>query len=415
MRPAWLVAAAAACGAVAACGSRPSVDAGYFGAAVAPPRGLARLRPGMSVAEAMRLVPGLRDPGTRGVREELVLDSGVADVTLAARVDGGTVSAIVATVSGHAVRGLLTQAWGPPQIVRDALGQPEVTWASEQTEWKAKLDCLERNCVVEFQPYHALTAAFFGGQVAPPGELGKLRIGMKLAEAKALAPGPVSVRAGIDTGVDGVREFVSVDDKAGTVRSIYLNLPKDAPDVVAEAWGPGQSATDPVGKSVLVWHDPATGWRATLREALGYSFDLAFDNYLPASKLLGEDAAGLAALPAPVLDRPVEEVRKAYRELGPGAQGHELTLLLLPTEWDRFWTRVTLGVQGGRVQELSFALPYKPHPDARDELYALFIHKWGEPQVLEDDGAQVLLFRESDPRVEVRDDVIHGAWRFELR
>jgi hypothetical protein len=396
------------------CASQPSASAGFFGAAVEPPRGLSRLRPGMSVTEARKLVPELKEPDKRGVREELVVDSGVSDVSLAVRVDAGTVSAIVAIVSGHEARALLTQAWGPPQIVRDALGQPEVTWASEATAWKAKLDCLERNCVVEFHPYHALTAAFFGAHVAPPGELAKLHIGMKVLDARQVAPAPVSVRSGIDTGVDGVRQFVAIDDKLGTVRSIYLNLPKDAPDVIAEAWGASQTATDLVGKSVLVWHDPATGWRATLREALGYSFDLAFDNYMPAGKLLGETADGLDALPSPVLGKTVEEVKKAYKDAAT-VQGHDVTIQLLPTEWDRFWTRVSVGVSAGKVHELSFALPYKPHPEARDELYALFTHKWGEPQEIEDEGQAVLLFREADPRVEVRDDVVHGAWRFELR
>lgn len=78
-----------------------------------------------------------------------------------------------------------------------------MTWASEATGWKVKLDCLERNCFIEYLPYHALTPDFFGAHVVPPGELARLRIGMKLAEARALAPGVVDVRSGIATGVDG--------------------------------------------------------------------------------------------------------------------------------------------------------------------------------------------------------------------
>jgi hypothetical protein len=43
----------------------------------------------------------------------------------------------------------------------------------------------------------------------------------------------------------------------------------------------GSRATEDV---VLVWPDPTTGWRATLRDALGYSHDLAYDNFLPAAQ-----------------------------------------------------------------------------------------------------------------------------------
>ena len=70
------------------------------------------------------------------------------------------------------MRDLLTRAWGLPEITRDPLGQPEVTWASEATGWKVKLDCMERNCLVEFVPYRVLTPAFFGPHVVPPGDLG---------------------------------------------------------------------------------------------------------------------------------------------------------------------------------------------------------------------------------------------------
>lgn len=400
--------------ALVACGSAPAATTEFFGPTVEPPRGLIWVRPGMSVAEAKRLVPGLHEPEHKGVRDELILDSGVSDVALAVRVDAGTVSSIVAIVQGHGARELLERAWGKPQITRDSLGQPEVTWASESTGWKVKLDCLERNCIVEYQPFHVLTAGFFGAHVVPPGDLGKLRIGMKLAEARELAPGPVSVRTGIATDVDGVREFVAVDDKLGTVRSIYLNLPPHAEDLIAEAWGPGAPATEPVGKAVKVWPDPETGWRGTLRDALGYSHDLVFDNYLPAAQLFGDQPDRLDALPEPVLGRAVDEVKRVYKDVL-AVQGKDLVLTLPPTEWDRFGTRLTLAVAGGKVKEVTFAVPWKPHPDARDTLLDLFRRKWGEPKPIKDEDKTVLLFRDDDPRVEVREDVEHGAWQVELK
>lgn len=397
--------------ALAACTKAPAATNEFFGPTIEPPRGLAQITPGMSVAEAKKKVPGLRED-SRGVREQLVLDSGVSDVRLEVRVDSGTVASILAIVQGQGARELLTRAWGEPQITRDSLGQPEVTWASEATGWKVKLDCLERNCFVEYIPYHVLTQDFFGAHVVPPGDLAKLKIGMKLAEARKLAPGVVDVRSGIATGVDGVRQFVAIDDKLGTVRAIYLNLPPRAEDLIAEAWGRGTPATEPVGKNVLVWPDPTTGWRATLRPALGYSHDLAFDNYLPAAVLFGEQPDVLDAVP--VLGQTVDEVKKTYKE-DVAQQGRDLVLTLLPTEWERTATKITLGVAGGRIRELVFAIPFKANPKARDALLDLFTHKWGTPRPSEDEGKPILVFRDGQPRVEAREDTEHDVWKFEIR
>jgi hypothetical protein len=400
--------------ALSACGSTPAATTDFFGPTIEPPRGLAKLHPGMSIAEATQIVPALHDPTHKGVRDELELDSGVSDVTLEVRVDAKTVTSIVAIVQGHGARELLTQVWGAPTITRDSLGQPEVTWASEATGWKAKLDCLERNCLVEYVPYHVLTADFFGAHVLPPGDLAKLRIGMKLAEARAIAPGPLDVRAGIPTGLDGVREFVAVDDKSGTVRAIYLNLPQHAEDLIAESWGAGTHATEPVGKSVLVWPDPTTGWRATLRDALGYSHDLAFDNYLPAASLFGDQPDSLDGLPEPVRGQPVDDVKRAYKD-NLTVSGKEFILTLPPTEWERVATKITLEVAGNKVKALSFAIPFKAHPEARDELLELFKRKWGPPKDEGDDGKGLLVFHAEDPHVEVREDTEHGAWRLEIK
>jgi hypothetical protein len=399
---------------VAACGSPRQVKPDFFGPAIEPPGGLAKIQPGISVAEAKRRLPGLRED-KRGVRDQLVLDSGVSDVALGVRIDSGTVASIFAIVEGQGARELLTHSWGQPQITRDSLGQPETTWASEKTGWKVKLDCLERNCFLEYVPYHVLTSEFFGAHVVPPGDLANLRIGMKLADARKIAPGPVDVRAGIATGVDGVREFVAIDDKTGTIRSIYLNLPQHAEDLIEEAWSEGWRATEPVGKTVLVWPDPTTGWRATLRAALGYSHDLAYDNFLPAAQLFGDQPDQLEALPEPVLGKSVEEVKKAYKE-AVSVVGHDLVITLLPTEWERTATRITLVTGGGStVRKLQFAIPWRPHPEARDTLLELFKRKWGEPRVREDDGKTTLVFRDEDPRVEIVEDTEHGAWKVEIR
>jgi hypothetical protein len=367
----------------------------------------------MTVAQARGLGPGLREDH-RGVREHLLIDSGVGDVKLEVRVDGGTVASILAVVQGQNARELLTRAWGEPQITKDALGQPEISWSSESTGWKVKLDCLERNCLLEYIPYHVLTAEFFGAHVVPPGMLANLRVGMKLVDARKEAPGLIDVRAGIATGVDGVRQYVATDDKLGKVRAIYLNLPAHAENLIAEAWGPGLVATEPVGKNVLVWPDPTTGWRATLRDALGSSHDLAFENYLPAAALFGDQPDVMDAVP--VLGSTIEDVKTMFPiELGAPDKDRDYVLTLLPTEWERSSTKITLDISGGRVRVLRFAIPYKAHPAAHDTLLQLFTHKWGQPRPSEDAGKRILIFRDGDPRVEVVEDTEHDAWRIEIR
>src|SRR4051794_16320907 len=99
--------------ALVACGSAPAATPDFFGPSIEPPRGLAMIHPGMSTAEAKRLVPGLKEDH-RGVRDQLVLDSGFNDVALEVRVDSGTVASIIAIVQGQAARDLLTRAWGKP-------------------------------------------------------------------------------------------------------------------------------------------------------------------------------------------------------------------------------------------------------------------------------------------------------------
>lgn len=412
MRTLYPLAVASLACALAGCNTAPAATTEFFGPRVEPPRGLAKIQPGMSVAEAKRLVPQLReDKGA--IRDQLVLDPGVRDVKLEVRVDSGSVASIVAIVYGNNVRDMLSRVWGEPEITRDSLGQPEVTWSSESTGWKAKLDCLERNCVVEYIPYHVLTADFFGAHVMPPGDLSKLRIGMPIKEARALAPGPVDVRAGVPTGVDSVRMFVALDDKRGVVSAIYLNLPPRAEQLIHEAWGQGTVAMEPVGKDVLVWPDPTTGWRATLRPALGLSHDLAFENFLPATQLFGEQPDVLDAVP--VIGMTVEQVKKQFEGQVTQPSRGTLVLTLLPTEWERTATRISLEVSAGRVRAIAFAIPYKANPDAKDTLFELFTHKWGHPRPSEDDGKRILVFRDAQPRVEVRDDAEHGAWKVEVR
>ncbi len=96
-------------------------------------------------------------------------------------------------------------------------------------------------------------------------------------------------------------------------------------------------------------------------------------------------------------------------------QGKDLFITLPPTEWDRFPTRVKLGSWALRVSKIEFAIPWKPHPPARDTLLDLFKAKWGLPEEVVEDSKPTLVFRKDDPRVEIREDLEHGAWLIQIK
>jgi len=76
-------------------------------------------------------------------------------------------------------------------------------------------------------------------------------------------------------------------------------------------------------------------------------------------------------------------------------------------------TRFTCAIANGKVREMSFGIPFKSHPEARDTLLDLFMHKWGTPKTRDEEGKQTMVFRDEEPRVEAREE--GGAWHFEIR
>src|SRR5205085_3139243 len=109
------------------------------------------------------------------------------------------------------------------------------------------------------------------------------------------------------------------------------------------------------------------------------SHDLAFDHFLPAAQLFGEQPDTIDA--APVLGLTVEELKTAFKDgnLTPAGK-NTFVLTLLPTEWERNATKITIDVRSGRVSELQLSIPFKAYPAARDTLFELFKAKWGEPR-----------------------------------
>jgi hypothetical protein len=133
---------------------------------------------------------------------------------------------------------------------------------------------------------------------------------------------------------------------------------------------------------------------------------------LPAVALFGDQPDSLEAVP--VLGRSVDEVKHMFKDQI-ALQGRDLIVTLPPTEWDRFGTRVVLGTGGGHVRSIELAVPWKPNAKARDALLDLFKAKWGLPTEVVEDSKPTLVFRKDDPRVEIREDLEHGAWQIEIK
>jgi hypothetical protein len=133
---------------------------------------------------------------------------------------------------------------------------------------------------------------------------------------------------------------------------------------------------------------------------------------MPVVVLFGDQPDSLEGLP--VLGRPIEDVKRAFKDQLT-MQGKDMVITFPPTEWDRFATRVKLGTWALRISKIELAIPWKPHPAARDTLLDLFKAKWGLPKEEVEDSKPTLVFRKEDPRVEIREDQEHGAWLIQIK
>ena len=244
------------------------------------------------------------------------------------------------------------------------------------------------------QSERRLEPAAFGKTVAPPGELGKLRLGMPIAEARKAAPGLVPAERTYGTfpsGIAGVRLGVGVSDDRTRISRIKLILPPGGKDVLVQAWGPGQDLTC-LREPCTYWFDPATGTRARLEPDSRVGSYVDFSSYTRAQALFGAKPVALAFETAPILGATLEELQKAYaatlhRE-DPSAY-----LELPPTEYELDATRIQLAFEHGRVHRISFGVPSAGHAPARDAILAAIDAAWGTGQkAMHPGGEQVVWF-----------------------
>lgn len=279
---------------------------------------------------------------------------------------------------------------------------------------------------------------FTGDEVTLPPVFGELKLGMTEEEAKkAMAELPAD-------GTIKSEEYpetwfnTDFDDDSKELARVYFSLPKDkAIEAATAKWGEPKKGTD-LGKEVLWWFNPEGNLRVSIADSFSEGeANVEFTHYWPAAQLLGEDEALAFQKDAPLLGLSVadleakypewikkeseEDAKKTQEDIAKLA-GEEAKALMgkptasvdleyPPTEWGKYWTPVHLSWSDeGKIERFWFGIDFEPHPAAKDEIFALFKKKWGDPKEEEDITKKPLFVFSEDPRIEVKEDTISNKW-----
>lgn len=224
--------------------AKPLLTAAWLGKTGAPPGELAKMKPGMSMAEAKKVSPLADKPGTQ--------ESELDDVAYAVQeeVTGGLDLMIRMPSAKKAV---IEEAWGKGQDV-DRGGRPVTVWFNPETGVRAAYsDEGSGKAYLRFEPYTPLAKLLGEGpQIAA---LGKPFEGRTKDELKALYPeygggGFFSLPATEwEFGSGGTT--LSPYEKDGKVVSLAFSIPFKSPEAKAEImkvieakWGKAKGKVD---------------------------------------------------------------------------------------------------------------------------------------------------------------------------
>ena len=139
---------------------------------------------------------------------------------------------------------------------------------------------------------------------------------------------------------------------------------------------------------------------------------LWFERYLPAKVLLGEGRDAFSFEKAPLLGMTPDAVKQAYP--GQVSESGQLLFIELPPTEVNDRTQIQASVDGGKVVGFQLWIGHGGDAKLRDEIFALFKAKWGEPkEVKEAIGTPSLQFREA-PAVKVKDLADQETWFLEV-
>jgi hypothetical protein len=250
---------------------------------------------------------------------------------------------------------------------------------------------------------------FRGDAVTLPPPFAGLRLGMDREQAKAAAPSmdDDDIRSAEYPDIWFKADF---DKDSKQLTRVYFNLAKDqAIALMSAQWGPPKQATA-YDKEVLWWFNP----EAELRVSVSDSFTdgeahVEFTRYWPVETFLGEGPELAFQADAPLLGLSREELMAKYGAWVKRADD-DLDLEYPPLEWGKYWTPVHFSwTDDGKIRRVWFSLEFGPHPDAKQQIFALLKRKWGEPREEDEYGTKILVFSEQ-PFIKVEDDELSNQW-----
>lgn len=387
------------------CGGEKTADGKYFGKVIAPPGELAKIKKGMTIAEAQKLVPSIKLDKERG---DYMVASGYDNLKIEVSFRKDVVDNVIYKFKGKGAEKFIVGAWGPGKVGK--YDKESQQWQDDKTGFKARLSC-SKNCYVYFENYTPLTQDFFGKEVAPLSVLANVKVGMTEAQVLAAVPQfPEIVSSLVNAGPDEVMMSVYVPKSSGVVQSTRMTLPPGAMDMLVKAWGPPVEFTSAIKQELKVWFNPKTGVRAVAEaDKILDQTSIVFDTYLPYTQMLGDDKDTIAFLPKPMLDLTADELKAAYAANLAKEAGDDVRLSFPPTDFGRFETRVNFFIYEGKTKNVRFSIPYEGRDSNKAEILAFMKKKWGEPTVATDYDKS-LIFRTAAPVIKVKDDTISNAW-----
>jgi len=363
--------------------STAALAAPSFERTLAPPRAFDGIRAGAALDSAKTPLAKFRDDAAYSDamgRHRLVRDAGDGALYYVL-VENDVIARIGVEAPAAGLEARLAALWGAPAHAENAAHESVTSWSD--SAHRVDMACREARCRLAF--HELLGAAFFGTEVAPPGELARVRPGMSRDDVRAVAPHHAGGGV-VPVGYEDVRTSLDFD-ATGRVRDVMIGgLPASGRALLERAWG--KAAETPRG---LLWLGTG-GWRAIYDETLR---TLQLAGYITAAQLLGP-GPGIAALPRPVLGATPDQVAAAYPTF------HASTIDLPATEAAALATPVALDVTAGRVTGVTIPLAFDS-PARRDELLALLAAKWGKPVHRTDAGARIYAYPVPRLAIEARE------------
>ncbi len=390
------------------CSKEKNANGSYFGKTMAPPGDLAKIKKGMTLAEAQKAVPAIKKDEQSG---DYMVDSGYVNLKIEVSLRKDVVDDIIFKFKGTDASKFLSEAFGPG--TPDKIDKERVDWKNPATGYKAHLSC-SRNCYLYMEDFVPLKPEFFPKEIGPIADLAKVKVGMTEAEVKAALPNkPAIIDSLVNAGPDEVLMSVYAPKATGVVQSSRMLMPEEGVAMLKTAWGEPVETTTSIGQVQKVWFNAKTGARVTMDEKDPFGkVSLVFDSYMPYTQMLGEDKDVVAILPKPFLGLSAAEIKAAYADTAV-TEGDDVRLRLPPSELEMFETRVHFFIYEGKARNARFKIPYGTRVGAKEEIMAFMKKKWGEP-TQGTDYKKSLIFHAAPPVVKVSDDTISKGWDVEI-